>query len=240
SAVAASPARRIAPRKDPRTLLDCPVPASSSWLYSRGSPDWRRREGHSGTREWPCVCLCGQPSPAARWAGDPRGARGIAGMGERFYVNHDLSDGTIELTGDEADHLATVCRLRPGIVVYLFNGDGREYSARIEEATRRSVLLRVIESSAPERELAHWLEVACAVPKGDREQFLIEKLVELGVKRFVPLRTTHSVVIPKVERLRRYVIEASKQCGRNVLMEVTPPIHWDAYCQLTDLPPMRL
>jgi 16S rRNA (uracil1498-N3)-methyltransferase len=67
------------------------------------------------------------------------------------------------------------------------------------------------------------LEVACPLPKGDRGQFLIEKLTELGVTGFTPLRTARSVVHPsegRAEKLERYVIEASKQCGRNVLMQI--------------------
>ena len=72
-------------------------------------------------------------------------------------------------------------------------------------------------------------EVAAPLPKADRADFLIEKLTELGVTRFVPLRTERSVVHPKatkLDRLERAVIEASKQCGRNVLMQIGPLTDW--------------
>ena len=65
--------------------------------------------------------------------------------------------------------------------------------------------------------------MAAPLPKGDRAQFLIEKLTELGVAAFTPLQTARSVVHPretKLDKLQRYVIEASKQCGRNMLMGV--------------------
>ena len=58
---------------------------------------------------------------------------------------------------------------------------------------------------------------------------MVEKAVELGVRRLVPMRTTRSVVQPGPQmdvRLRRAVIEASKQCGRNHLMEIAPPQDW--------------
>jgi 16S rRNA (uracil1498-N3)-methyltransferase len=90
--------------------------------------------------------------------------------------------------------------------------------------------------------LGYRLEVAVPLPKGDRAQFLIEKLTELGVTSVVPLATARSVVRPrdaKLEKLRRYVIEASKQCGRNVLLEVKPLINWEAYCTGSDLPMVR-
>ena len=64
-----------------------------------------------------------------------------------------------------------------------------------------------------------------ALPKADRQRWLIEKLVELGVARVVPLQTQRSVVHPdqrSLVKLHRTVVEASKQCGRNRLMEVAP------------------
>ncbi len=87
------------------------------------------------------------------------------------------------------------------------------------------------------------LEVAAPLPKGDRADFLIEKLTELGVTAFTPLATARSVVRPrdaKLERLERHVIEASKQCGRNVLMSLTPLTRWGDFLQRGDLPPRRV
>jgi 16S rRNA (uracil1498-N3)-methyltransferase len=86
------------------------------------------------------------------------------------------------------------------------------------------------------------LEVAASLPKGDRARFLVEKLTELGVVSYVPLATTRSVVHPreaKLEKLERYVIEACKQCGRNVLMEVQELAQWTDYCQRDNLPERR-
>ncbi|HKB40073.1 MAG TPA: RsmE family RNA methyltransferase [Gemmataceae bacterium] len=164
-------------------------------------------------------------------------------MADRFHVNCALGPGPVELDGPEAHHLATVCRLRPGDLVYLFNGDGHEYSAEVTQLTRRTVSLRVLRVESPERELGFRLEVAAPLPKGDRAQFLVEKLTELGVTRFVPLTTARSVVEPreaKQEKLQRYVIEASKQCGRNVLMQIASPAEWSTYCGRADLPPLRV
>lgn len=159
-------------------------------------------------------------------------------MSERFYVNWPLQPGPVQVAGAEARHLAVVCRLRAGDAVCLFNGDGREYPATVTVVERRSITLEVERVESPDRELALFLEVAVAVPKGDRAQFLVEKLTELGVARMVPLRTARSVVHPgetKQEKLRRWVIEASKQCGRNVLMEIAPLAEWKSYCTGAEL-----
>jgi 16S rRNA (uracil1498-N3)-methyltransferase len=164
-------------------------------------------------------------------------------MADRFYVDCALAPGRVELTGPEAHHLATVCRLRPGDAVCLFNGDGREYAAAVVEVGRRTVTVQINGVAAPQREIDHRVEVAAPLPKGDRAQFLVEKLTELGVTAFVPLQTARSVVHPretKLDRLQRHVIEASKQCGRNVLLEVQPLTPWTAYLRRGDLPATRV
>lgn len=164
-------------------------------------------------------------------------------MSVRFYVNLPLAPGPFVLDGPEAHHLATVCRLRPGSEVCLFNGDGREYPARVTQVARREITLEVTGDNRSERELPFSLEVAAPLPKGDRCQFLIEKLTELGATTFVPLICERSVVHPregKHTKLDRYVIEASKQCGRNVLMRIADPMAWEDYVSTGDAGDIRI
>jgi 16S rRNA (uracil1498-N3)-methyltransferase len=164
-------------------------------------------------------------------------------VADRFYVNCPLAPGPVTIEGPEAHHLATVCRLRPGDAVCLFNGDGHEYPAEVAETSRRSVTLRVVAVASPQREVGFRLEVAAPLPRGDRGQFLLEKLTELGVTAFTPLQTARSVVHPretKLDKLQRHVIEASKQCGRNVLLQVGPLTAWADFCRRGDLPAQRV
>jgi 16S rRNA (uracil1498-N3)-methyltransferase len=163
-------------------------------------------------------------------------------MSERFYVNQPLVPGLVVVEGPEAHHLANVCRLHRGDRVCLFNGDGRQYPAIVDAVSRRHVELAIDVAEEPARELGFCLEVAVPLPKGDRATFLVEKLTELGVTTLVPLRTVRSVVHPsdhKLDKLQRTVIEASKQCGRNVLMQLAPLTPWADYVRRPDLPPSR-
>jgi 16S rRNA (uracil1498-N3)-methyltransferase len=164
-------------------------------------------------------------------------------MADRFYINHPLAAGLTTVEGAEAHHLATVCRFRPGDQVRLFNGDGHEYTAKVNAVARQKVTLDVLAIETPLRESSVGIEVAAPLPKGDRAQFLLEKLTELGVRTFVPLRTQRSVVHPrenKLDKLQRHVIEASKQCGRNVLLRVQPLTDWSDYCARSGLPRRRI
>ena len=153
-------------------------------------------------------------------------------MSERFYTPDALSPGEYVLTGAEAHHLVAVRRFAAGDSIVLFNGDGREYPAQVVSVGRKEAVLDVLRADAISRELATRIEIASAMPKGDRGDFLIEKLVELGVDRFTPLLTERTVVQPKesrLEKLQHAVIEASKQCGRNVLMQIGPLTRWEPF-----------
>ncbi len=154
-------------------------------------------------------------------------------MADRFFVEEQLSPGDFTLEGPEAHHLATVRRFSPGENVTLFNGDGREYPAQILAIEKKRVLVHIGEGIDANRELGFVLHIASALPKGDRADFLIEKLTELGVTDFTPLVTERTVVKggeTKTEKLRRATIEASKQCGRNVLMRIHSPARWRQWC----------
>lgn len=157
-------------------------------------------------------------------------------MADRFYTPDLLPPGEFVLDGPEGHHLATVRRFAPGDRVVLFNGDGHDYPAEVHSVEKKSAVLNVGQPVVANREIGFPLVVASAVPKGDRADFLIEKLTELGVTRFVPLIATRSVVVPKsnvVEKFARAVVEASKQCGRNVLMEIEAPCRWTDLLQRT-------
>jgi 16S rRNA (uracil1498-N3)-methyltransferase len=144
-------------------------------------------------------------------------------MADRYFVDEPIAAETAGLTGGEAHHLIHVLRAKPGGEVILFDGGGSEYLARIERVGRTDVSLAIVERRSVDLELPARLILGVALPKGDRQKWLVEKAVELGVARLVPLETERSVAQPSAEagrRLRRAVIEAAKQCGRNRLMEI--------------------
>ncbi len=144
-------------------------------------------------------------------------------MAPRFYSETPVTDARVTLTGPEMHHLAHVFRARVGMEVTLFDGSGVEFACRVLSVGRSEIGLEVFESSEPQRELSVAITLGVALPKGDRQTWLVEKAVELGVKRLIPIRSDRSVALPSrqvSDRLRRTVLQASKQCGRNLLMEI--------------------
>jgi 16S rRNA (uracil1498-N3)-methyltransferase len=113
--------------------------------------------------------------------------------------------------------------------VETFDGFGSVTSWEVAAIQGDCVELSAIGAPRPGCSSPISLTLATAVPKGDRFDWLIEKATELGVERLIPMITDRSVVEPrgsKVERLRRLIIEASKQCGRARLMILDEPTRW--------------
>ena len=164
-------------------------------------------------------------------------------MSDRYFAETPISGDRAVLDGAEAHHLIHVMRAAPGSEVVLFDGSGAEFPARVMKIQRGRVELAVVERREVDRELPVEVTLAVALPKGDRQRWLVEKAVELGVRRLVPLVTERSVVQPSAksgERLRRTVIEASKQCGRNRLMEIAGAVSWADYASTSPEYAIRL
>lgn len=154
-------------------------------------------------------------------------------MADRFFVEQPIQAATARLAGAEAHHLLHVMRGKPGDTVKLFDGAGNEYLAQITRLARREVELAITATTPIDRELPLRITLAVALPGGDRQLWLVEKATELGVAQLVPLLTERGnpVSDAMLSKLRRAVIEASKQCGRNRLMEIAPPRRWSDFAQ---------
>lgn len=153
---------------------------------------------------------------------------------DRYYSDHPIEGGEAVLEGPEAHHLAHVMRAKLGTQVALFDGSGAEYLAEVKSIGRGIVRLAILSRHEVDRELPVAITVGVALPKGERQSWLVEKAVELGVWRMVPLVAARSVAQPTrqaLDRLRRHVIEASKQCGRNRLMEISAPMEFAQFVQ---------
>lgn len=153
-------------------------------------------------------------------------------MADRYFAP-DLSsdDECYTLEGTEAHHLRSVCRAKVGDRIELFDGQGKVAVAEIVEIHRHETTVRIHErQELPASGFA--LNLACALPKGDRGIWLVEKCVELGVTRLAPLRTERSVTDPgenKLEKFRRTVVEACKQSRRAHLMTIGEPRTWNEF-----------
>jgi 16S rRNA (uracil1498-N3)-methyltransferase len=153
----------------------------------------------------------------------------------RVYTDQPLPPhSNINLPEAVSHHLSRVLRLRIGEALHVFNGRGGRHEARIVSIGKRQVEVELLVFKEEERESNLDILLAQGISRGQRMDYAIQKAVELGVKRIVPILTGHGNVSLKDERiesrLRHWegiVIHACEQCGRNQLPTLSPPISFN-------------
>jgi len=154
----------------------------------------------------------------------------------RFFVDMPLATGErLALPEDVARHVQ-VLRMQPGDALTLFNGQGGQYEARLAELGRRMATVELGAFCALETEPPYRITLAQGIAGGDKMDWLIEKAIELGASRIVPVGTARAVVRLSGERAARrqahwqaLVAAACEQCGRNRVPEVQPPRELSAW-----------
>ncbi len=131
--------------------------------------------------------------------------------------------GEMTLDPEQAHHLRDVLRVGEGQTIEVFDDAGQVGCATVVRSGQGEVVVRVAEVQAP-LDLALKWTVASAVPKGQRADWMVEKLSELGTAEFVPLATARGVVLPdgqgKRQRWRRLAEESAKQSRRAGVMKI--------------------
>lgn len=145
----------------------------------------------------------------------------------RFFVPNFPREPGGQLDAAESKHAMQVLRLKVGQLIEVFDGAGLSAQARIASIDNKHVSFEVLEilSNGPPHGVS--LEMAVALPRGDRQKILVDTLCQLGVTRLQPLSCDRSVAeatANAIERLNRQVLETCKQCRRNELMIVESPV----------------
>lgn len=156
---------------------------------------------------------------------------------DRFFLSSDQWDENPTLTGDEAHHCLKVMRKQVGDEIAIFDGNGREASARISRVSKNESRLKIIHTRITPTVFPQ-LEVAVGIPKGKSFDLILQKAVEMGVNRIQPLVSDQGNVrfktgeaLAKREKWQRTLLEACKQCGQNHLPEVMVPALLDNYLE---------
>jgi 16S rRNA (uracil1498-N3)-methyltransferase len=144
----------------------------------------------------------------------------------RYYLPNMPLSGEAKLPSEEAHHAIRVRREKTGNPCLLFDGVGHEAAATFIQIDKREACLHISSVRFDPKVLPGCITLGVAMPKGDRQKEVIEKAVELGVHRIVPIQSQRSVSTTEqshLDKWRRYVIESCKQCERNQLLEIDSP-----------------
>ncbi len=151
----------------------------------------------------------------------------------RFFVKPEniLSDSII-IDGDDMKHIKNVLRLRCNDIITLCDGAGNDYTARIKKFESNLIYTDIIEKRKNTTEPPVEVVLFQGIPKSDKMDLIIQKGVELGVSRIVPVITERTVVVlktekdkeSKIKRWQRIAMEAAKQSNRGIIPKVDLPL----------------
>lgn len=153
----------------------------------------------------------------------------------RFFVkSENIYEDKILITGDDVSHISKVLRLKEGDSIVLCDGESIDYNVKIEQIDKQSVKTVIVDKYISKSEPTIEVTLFQSIPKGTKMEIIIQKCVEMGIFKIVPVLTSRTVVklecqkdqAKKVERWNKISNEAAKQSGRGRIPEITMPIEF--------------
>jgi 16S rRNA (uracil1498-N3)-methyltransferase len=155
----------------------------------------------------------------------------------RFFCT-EINGGIARITGDDAWHIHTSLRAKPGDEFILCDGIGFDYSASVLSASSKEIIFGVSEKRTNETEPSVRVTLYQCLPKSHKFESIIQKTVELGVYKIVPVLSELCVARPesiqfrtRLDRVNKISMSAAKQCGRGIAPEVTDLMPLDKVLQ---------
>lgn len=148
----------------------------------------------------------------------------------RFFIDY-VPEELVLLTGDDANHITRSLRMQPGETLTLCDSIGTDYACEVERISQEGVLLRVLQFCTSVAEPTVKVTVYQGLPKADKMDSIVQKSVETGAVRVVPVMTARCVSRPdeksaakKTARWQKIAQEAAKQSGRGIIPAVPVPM----------------
>ncbi|MEQ2472010.1 16S rRNA (uracil(1498)-N(3))-methyltransferase [Laedolimicola intestinihominis] len=147
----------------------------------------------------------------------------------RFFAEPgNIGEKEIIITGADVNHIRNVLRMRADEEVLIADGRGAEYRCKLTDLGENEVRAQILWKLDGNAELASAVTLFQGLPKSDKMDLIVQKCVELGVARIVPVSTKRAVVKLDAKkeqtRLKRWNTiseSAAKQSGRGVIPEVS-------------------
>lgn len=152
----------------------------------------------------------------------------------RFFVAPFDGDVAV-LTGQDAHHISRVLRMRVGEELTLCDGAGTDYVCRITMVDNAEVQAQVLYRRPTESEPTTTVTLYQGLPKSEKMDLIVQKCVEIGITRIVPVATARSIVklnaaegAKKQARWQKIAASAAEQSGRGIIPEVAEPMSFAA------------
>jgi 16S rRNA (uracil1498-N3)-methyltransferase len=153
----------------------------------------------------------------------------------RFFVEPEqIGESEIIIKEGDVNHIKNVLRMKPGETILVSDKKNKEYVCVISEISDREVKADIVDINKESRELPIKVTLFQALPKGDKMENVIQKMVELGVYEIVPVSTKRCVVKlddrkaeTKTKRWNNIAESAAKQSKRGIIPKVHVPVAYN-------------
>lgn len=158
----------------------------------------------------------------------------------RLFINTAITDSEYILDKENSHYISSVLRMRPGEQLIIVDATGEEVLAEVTNPDKNATSVAVIKRQANTSEPPCKVTLYQSISKGERMDLTIQKSVELGVTRIVPVLSERCIVKmdgkdSKVDRWQKIALEAARQSGRGIVPEVAQPVKFkNALAQLED------
>ena len=138
----------------------------------------------------------------------------------KFFVSKQQIANQITILDEDAKHIKTVLRAKPGEEMTVCDGEGTDYFCKINAVAEKEILLDILEKKPCQTEPAVKITLFQGLPKADKMDMIIQKCVELGIDSIVPVVTERTIVKldkkepKKIQRWQKIAESAAKQSGR--------------------------
>lgn len=155
-------------------------------------------------------------------------------MTRLFLTDREIHDEVIELDEEDSRYISSVLRMRVGEEVDVVDSTGDVIRTEVDRIEKKKTYLKPVKRCRCDSEPPVKITLYQAVSKGERMDLTIQKAVELGVSRIVPVMSERCVVnlkgdcSGKVDRWQKIALEAARQCQRGVVPVIENPMSYKA------------
>ena len=150
----------------------------------------------------------------------------------KFFVDpNQIGEVQVTIIGQEVNHIKNVLRLQIGDQVLVSDGDGRDLCCMIETISNDEIALEIVHDMLASNELSSEIYLFQGLPKKDKMEWIVQKSVELGAHRIVPLEMRRSIVkldaknrVKKQQRWQTIAESAASQSKRSKVPIVDEPM----------------
>lgn len=157
-------------------------------------------------------------------------------MHKFFVETEQINNNKIKIVNEDYNHIANVLRMKNGDSVLITNKKSQEtFNCKIEKITANEVICNIINVENKNVEMNVNVDIFQGLPKADKMEYIIQKCVELGVHKIIPVNMKYCIAKIKDEekkniRWNKIAEVAAKQCKRNVIPKIEKSININQLC----------